>query len=571
MTKLVFASMLAAVCLPRAALAQSATLFGSQVTVTVELGGNPTSYPNTQTVGPGIEFLSGSLLGCCGYGNPLGVNIDVGMASIDFNYTAGTTVGVAGFDGYVFNFSASGPAITGVSLDPLSTFNSSQVGLGFGPHEVTVNVEGLSITPSSRITVDLNLAAQPLNNIAVANFSFEVLPPGGLTISCVGGGTGCAYSRSAIPGWTNSGMSGQFQQGSNTIYFNYIPDGITIAYSNDVGGTITQTVGTVVEANTTYTLQVDLGLRKDGEDSLGTVELLVGSTPVYAGGVAPTLGNWSTFTATYTSQAADIGKPLTIQLTATGEQSDFDNVRLISSSSPFPTPNIGAVANAASSQGGPVSPGEIISIFGSNIGPATPVSLQLDQSGKVATTLGGVEVLMNGVACPLTYVSAGQINAVVPFEITGVANLTLLATFSGKASSYVSLTTAASAPALFTDSSGTGQGAILNQDFTPNGPTNPAARGSVIAIYATGGGQTIPNGVDGMLATGPSQLTLPVVVGIDNAGVQVLYAGNAPGLVEGVIQIDALIPDDAPIGPAVPISIKIGDSYSQANVTVAIR
>jgi uncharacterized protein (TIGR03437 family) len=61
------------------------------------------------------------------------------------------------------------------------------------------------------------------------------------------------------------------------------------------------------------------------------------------------------------------------------------------------------------------------------------------------------------------------------------------------------------------------------------------------------------------------------VVGIDNAGVQVLYAGNAPGLVEGVIQIDALIPDDAPIGPAVPISIKIGDSYSQANVTVAIR
>jgi hypothetical protein len=133
-----------------------------------------------------------------------------------------------------------------------------------------------------------------------------------------------------IPGWTNSGNSGQWQPGNNPLSFNYIPDGSTVAYSNDPGGTITQTVGTVAP-NTTYTLRVDLGLKSDGYDSLGTVALLIGSTPVYAIGVAPTPGNWSTFTATYTSTAADIGQTLTIQLIATGNQSDFDNVRLTAS------------------------------------------------------------------------------------------------------------------------------------------------------------------------------------------------------------------------------------------------
>jgi hypothetical protein len=161
--------------------------------------------------------------------------------------------------------------------------------------------------------------------IPVANPSFETLPPGGLpnTSGCNLGGP-CAYSIAPIPGWTNSGLSGQFQEGSN--YFNYIPDGITAAYAAPPS-TITQSVGTVA-ANTTYTLQVDLGLENGGYYSLGTVALLVGSAPVYATGVAPALGNWSTFTATYTSAAADIGKTLTIQLAGTGNQSAFDNVKL---------------------------------------------------------------------------------------------------------------------------------------------------------------------------------------------------------------------------------------------------
>ena len=174
-------------------------------------------------------------------------------------------------------------------------------------------------------TFCLFLALMPIASataIPVSNPSFETLPPGGLP-TC--SDAGC-FSVAPIPGWTNSGTSGQVQWfGSGVV--NYLPDGTTAAYSNGASGAITQAVGTVA-ANTTYTLKVDLGFRKDGISSLGTVAVLVGSTPVYGIGVPPTIGNWSTFTATYTSVSADVGKTLTIQLMATGTQSDFDNVRL---------------------------------------------------------------------------------------------------------------------------------------------------------------------------------------------------------------------------------------------------
>ena len=165
--------------------------------------------------------------------------------------------------------------------------------------------------------------------IPLVNPSFETPPAGGFNNPCAG--TGCAFSETAIPGWTNSGASGQFNPGSNTIYFNFIPNGSVVAWDNDPGGTITQSAGTVA-ANTTYTLQVDLGQRNDGFYSLGTVQLLIGSTPVTAIGTAPTKGNWSTYTAVYNSVAGDVGKTITVQLTATGGQSDFDNVRLDASS-----------------------------------------------------------------------------------------------------------------------------------------------------------------------------------------------------------------------------------------------
>jgi hypothetical protein len=157
--KVVSISLLTAIYLSMAAWAHAGTLVGSQVTLTSDFPtlGTAFTVPITATAGAGIEFPSGSIVPLAGF-FVVPVNIDVGMTSIDFQYTGSGTAFTVPFDGYVFDF-ASGPTITGVSLDPLSTFTSSQVVLGFGPNQVTVNVEGLSVSPSSRILVDVSLPA----------------------------------------------------------------------------------------------------------------------------------------------------------------------------------------------------------------------------------------------------------------------------------------------------------------------------------------------------------------------------------------------------------------------------
>ncbi|HEY6332900.1 MAG TPA: PEP-CTERM sorting domain-containing protein [Blastocatellia bacterium] len=164
------------------------------------------------------------------------------------------------------------------------------------------------------------------NSILVNNFSFETLPAGGLPIV---GYLGGVYSEDAIPGWTNGGFTGQFQPGgpSGTVpdpYFNTLSNGPTDAYSN--GGTISQTVGAVVQAGVTYTFQVDIGSRLD-TPALGTADLLVNGVQHFATGTL-VAGGWATFTAVYTGLAADVGDSITIQLNSSGEQGDFDNVRL---------------------------------------------------------------------------------------------------------------------------------------------------------------------------------------------------------------------------------------------------
>lgn len=162
--------------------------------------------------------------------------------------------------------------------------------------------------------------------IPVSNPSFETLPPGGLPLgSC---GTGCAYSATSIPGWTNGGSSGQFQPGTqdgNTSHFTTLSDGITSAYSND--GTISQTVGATVQTGVVYTLMVDLGWRNDTAFG-ASADLLINGITYAATGLTPVQGNWSTYTATYTGLSADNGKSITIELRTSGAQGNFDNVSL---------------------------------------------------------------------------------------------------------------------------------------------------------------------------------------------------------------------------------------------------
>ena len=236
----------------------------------------------------------------------------------------------------------------------------------------------------------------------------------------------------------------------------------------------------------------------------------------------------------------------------------------------------GGIVNAASFLPGPVAPGQIVSLFGAGLGPETPVSFRLDASFTVAKELAGVRVLFDGVPAPLLAVSAGQVNAIVPYGVSGRAETRVEVEYQGRRTAAVRLPVAASAPAIFTQNAGgTGPGAILNQDSSVNSAANPAERGSVIQIFATGGGQTRPPGVDGRVtlpAFGPiplQELAVSVTIGGLPAAVQ--YAGAAPELVAGVMQVNAVVPERAPSGSAVPVVLTVGGVSSPATVTVAIR
>lgn len=195
---------------------------------------------------------------------------------------------------------------------------------------------GAPIKSQTLLSIGLCLLANSALSatIAVDNPSFETLPAGGLPLLC---GAGCSYSEDFIPGWTNipfAGLgltSGQFRPGTdvgNTTYFDALSDGPVSAYTSIP--CIEQTVGATVQEGVTYTLLVDVGWRKDASPT-GVPRLKVNGV-FYDGVGTPILGGWAPFTATYVGEAADVGAPITICLSSTSIQGNFDNVRLSDSS-----------------------------------------------------------------------------------------------------------------------------------------------------------------------------------------------------------------------------------------------
>ena len=233
----------------------------------------------------------------------------------------------------------------------------------------------------------------------------------------------------------------------------------------------------------------------------------------------------------------------------------------------------GGAVNAASFVQGPLSPGAVFTVFGTNLGPAVLAGLQLDSSGRVATSTGGTRVLVNGIPAPMIYALAGQVSAVLPFGTPPNTAAQVVVEYNGVASAAESVTIADASPALFTiDSSGKGQGAILNQDgITANGVAKPAPKGSVVVLYATGAGLTDIPSVDGDLTNGvyPKPLQ-PVSVTIGGQQAVLNYAGAAPGLLAGVLQVNAVVPAAVGSG-AQPVVLQVGSAVSPAGVTVAIQ
>ncbi len=250
-------------------------------------------------------------------------------------------------------------------------------------------------------------------------------------------------------------------------------------------------------------------------------------------------------------------------------------VTFLVTAGPAVQPVISQAANAASGFAGSVSPGEIIELRGYGAGASLIGRLQLTSSGTVATNLNGLQVTFDDVPAPLIYTSATQTNLVVPYEVAGKASTSVQLTYTTSAGTVQTVAwvipVVTTAPGIFTvDSTGTGQAAVVNQDGTVNSAANPAARGSVVSIYATGEGQTSPAGVTGSVPKASNSPVAQVSVSIGGAAATVQYAGSAPGDVAGVLQVNAMVP--ASVGPGqLPVALTIGGVASQAGVAVSVK
>ncbi|MEO8025272.1 MAG: hypothetical protein ABI823_02305 [Bryobacteraceae bacterium] len=234
------------------------------------------------------------------------------------------------------------------------------------------------------------------------------------------------------------------------------------------------------------------------------------------------------------------------------------------------------------------SPGEIVTLFGSKLGPRTGVAFQL-ADGRVPVKLGGTRVLVNGAPVPILFASESQVNAILPYSLKPGVPLRIQVEVDGIAGNtldYVSVLPAV--VSLFrTEGIVTiggapfGRAAALNEDGTVNSPANPAKAGSRIVLFGTGGGVTSPQSEAGEVTPAEiRRLASGVSAWISFEGKQfplvVEYAGAAPTLVAGVSQINLKLPDvfpqiaGVPAG-VLPIAVQApGSSYSGGLVAISV-
>ena len=447
-------------------------------------------------------------------------NVSASPASLSFTYVQGGDI----------------PTLKGIVVSSAS--GSSSVGI---TTSITSGSTWLSVTPTSASTqVTLSVSVSPTALAAgTYNGNVRITPNGGTAVDIPVTLTVQSLTVTATPA---------------TLTFNYragdpAPAAQTVSVGGGTGLTFSASAassGWLKVTPTTGTTPADLSVTVDPA-SLTT-----------AGAVNGTITVTGTGTATGTATIN-----VTVNVTA-------------------PLPTVTGVTNGASfATASTISAGEIITLFGTNIGPATPATLTLDSNGNVSNTIGGVQVLVGGYPSPMIYASGTQVSAVVPYEIASPVfrvSPSVQVKYLGQTSNGVPVTQVASVPGIFTaNSSGTGPGAILNANTTVNSPSNPANKGDIVVIYMTGEGQTSPAGVTGKVTTvNPAgnpltpQPLLPVAVRIGGQPANVVFYGEAPGIVSGVMQVNVQIPATAASGN-LSVDVQVGTNISQTGVTVSVK
>jgi uncharacterized protein (TIGR03437 family) len=248
-----------------------------------------------------------------------------------------------------------------------------------------------------------------------------------------------------------------------------------------------------------------------------------------------------------------------------GQTTDYTNDLLLLSIPTSVGPQIaaGGIEDAFSGASGSFAPGEIVAIYGTALGPATGLSSAFDPATTtLPTTSGGVSVAVNGVPAPLYYVSVGQVNVQIPYEVNSQQQASVAVSYKGIASAAQSIQIAASAPRLYTS--------IFNQDGSVNSADNPASSASIVTLFATGHGITSPPSTTGKAAAVPyPQPVGPVRVSIGGQDAEILFAGSAPETA-GVLQVNLRLPAGIG-GTTTGVLLTVGDATSQNDVLVTVQ
>jgi uncharacterized protein (TIGR03437 family) len=226
---------------------------------------------------------------------------------------------------------------------------------------------------------------------------------------------------------------------------------------------------------------------------------------------------------------------------------------------------VDAATSLSSSTG--ISPGEMISLYGTELGPTQGTQLELDSTGSfITTSLEGTKVTFNGIAGPMLYTSTGQLNVLVPYEVAGQSTVNIVVSYLGVAAPSVKLPVVAATPALFTQSqNGKGDAAIVHPDGTVVSTANPASVGDTLELYGEGYGVAAPNLADGAIVTGSLSFT-GIALLIDSQQVATQYTGAAGSEVNGMMQINFKVPQLTP--GSHQIQIQVGGVKSPTGVNL---
>lgn len=247
-------------------------------------------------------------------------------------------------------------------------------------------------------------------------------------------------------------------------------------------------------------------------------------------------------------------------------------------------PIVQVTTNSASAVSGPVSPGEIVTMYGQGIGPVAAYAMQdANNDGFVDTNVNGYTVTIDTFPSPILYLSQNQITVQVPYESTqGTGKAIQISNGTSLATGAVDINP--TAPGIFTlDGSGTGQIAALNfgvisQTYSLNGASSPAHAGDTIILYLTGEGDyaaaTIPSRTGFLIPTGltplPQISPLPSVT-IGGQPAVVAFAGPLVGSLLGILQVNATVPAGSSTGASVPVIVTIGALTTQAGATLVVK